>query len=198
MHLLRAAAHFRRIAAIRGNDIDNLTIAADRKVSANRLQVLEPASRRCVNRRLPAQRDRRPVPQGEPRAARGSMRVALVTHPQYAEHRIEPLARPQTSGPTRSSLTDLWHRRLARPRMATHARQATSRGRPFVSPQAGCGCLAARASTTTSGLSAVARSPEEEARYPVPYGAHLSADAPKRRCCATSRARTRSEGSARS
>jgi hypothetical protein len=38
VQLLRAAAHFRRIAAIRGNDIDNLMIAVDRVVSAYRLQ----------------------------------------------------------------------------------------------------------------------------------------------------------------
>jgi hypothetical protein len=38
VQLLRAAAHFRRIAAIRGNDIDNLMIAVDREVSAYRLQ----------------------------------------------------------------------------------------------------------------------------------------------------------------
>jgi len=38
VQLLRAAAHFRRIAAIRGNDIDNLMTAIGREVSAYRLQ----------------------------------------------------------------------------------------------------------------------------------------------------------------
>jgi hypothetical protein len=38
VHRLRAAAHFRRIAATRGNDIDNLMTAVDREVSAYRLQ----------------------------------------------------------------------------------------------------------------------------------------------------------------
>jgi hypothetical protein len=38
VQLLRAAAHFRRIAAIRGNDIDNLMTAIEREVSAYRLQ----------------------------------------------------------------------------------------------------------------------------------------------------------------
>ena len=38
VHLLRAAADFRRIASIRGNDIDNRMVAVERVAGAYRLQ----------------------------------------------------------------------------------------------------------------------------------------------------------------